>query len=98
MKSKHFAVVAVPDAEVVVRSNSRNEMILLTSYPTRGDASPDKSFGDNSSAGGGGCTDVWRFHKSETLRKSAEHTYALFVLVGINRDCEPRALSGLRPT
>ncbi len=38
--------------------------------------------------GGGGCTDVWRFHNFETLRKTAEHTYALFVLVGINPDCE----------
>jgi hypothetical protein len=35
MKSKHFAVLKVPGAEVVFRSNRRNEVILLTSYATR---------------------------------------------------------------
>jgi hypothetical protein len=38
--------------------------------------------------GGGFCTDLWRSHNFETLRKTAEHTCALFLLVGINPDCE----------
>jgi hypothetical protein len=84
MKSKHFAAVKVHGAEVVFRSNRRNEMILLTAYPTRRGATRSESFGDNSSVGGGGCTDVRRIHNIETLRKTAEHTYAPVVLVGID--------------
>jgi hypothetical protein len=84
MKSKHFAAVKVHGAEVVLRSNHRNEMILLTAYPTRRGATRSESFGYNSSVSGGGCTDVWRIHNFEILRKTAEHTYALFVLVGID--------------
>jgi hypothetical protein len=90
MKSKHFPAVKVHGAKVVFRSNGENGVILLTSHPSRRSGSA-KRFGiwrDNSPVGGGGCTDVWRLHNFETLRKTAEHTYALFLLVGINLDCQ----------
>jgi hypothetical protein len=62
MKSKHFAAVKVPGAEVEFCSNRRNEMILVTSYPTRRGATRCESRADNSSVGGEGCTDMWRSH------------------------------------
>src|SRR5438045_1602715 len=82
MESKHFAAVKGLCAEVVIRSNRENEVILLTSYPTRrsGSARRCDICRDNSSVGGGDCTDVWRSHNFETLRKTAKHTYALFCL------------------